>query len=157
LRVIGVSAVDVKSSLLRLYSPSEIRTVAGILQKTERFVAGRGWENPNDLLLVLRELLLNAIVHGNKGKSEMMVKTLIEDAGEGRFRIEVEDEGEGFDFLKVPTKLPDDPKELSRRGYLLISALSERISFEDKGRRISVTVNLKESKDSVFEEEKRNK
>ncbi len=141
--------------MLRLYSPSEIRTVAGILQKTEKFVKSRGGKNPNDLLLVLRELLLNAILHGNKGVSGRMVRTLIEDVGDGRFRVDVEDEGAGFDFRRLSTKLPDDPKHLSRRGYLLISALSERISFMGKGSCVSVTVNLIEPKVLTSEEERK--
>ena len=88
--------------------------------------------------VVLRELLMNAVIHGNRSNGELLVKCAIEYLGDKDFKIWVEDEGSGFDHESIV----DDDQDLQypekRRGYLLINRLSDRVRFNDKGNRITV-------------------
>ena len=93
--------------------------------------------------VVLRELLMNAVIHGNGSNGELLVKCAIEHLGDKDFKILVEDEGSGFDHRRVA----DDDQDLQypekRRGYLLINRLSDRIQFNDKGNRVTVYLKAK--------------
>ena len=91
-----------------------------------------------ELKVILRELLLNAVKHGNKSDRESLVRCSIVHQGDKRFKIVVEDEGEGFDHknIAVCTQTSQDPAE--RSGFLLIKRLSEGIEFNEKGNRITV-------------------
>ncbi len=93
-----------------------------------------------NLLIVLRELLANAVTHGNGGDPLEIVRCSIGDLGQGRFRIEVRDEGEGFDHRAINMDLPEMPARVRRRGYILIKALSEKIDFYDHSSRVVVNV-----------------
>ncbi len=94
--------------------------------------------------VVLRELLNNAVVHGNHSSPTSNVGVAVEHLGANRFRLRVEDEGEGFDFGCVDVGLPDDPRNVKKRGYILINSLSERLEFADEGKRVTAYVCLPE-------------
>ncbi|MBA7522189.1 hypothetical protein ES705_14306 [subsurface metagenome] len=95
-------------------------------------------------MIVLRELLLNALIHGNKSVAERHIKCRIEKLEKAEFRIEVEDEGNGFDYQNLDMRLPKNPHRLKRRGYILINALSDRIEFNSRGNCITAYVTLKQ-------------
>ena len=126
---------------------SETFLVDRILKETERFVDGVKAENRSGLMIVLRELLLNALIHGNNNVPERHIKGRIEKLEKARLRIEVEDEGSGFDYQNLDMRLPENPRHLKRRGYILINALSDHIKFNSRGNCITayVTLNQKNS------------
>lgn len=88
--------------------------------------------------VILRELLMNAVVHGNKSKRELLVKCTIEHLGDKAFKISVEDEGRGFDYGSVVDDDQDYQHHRKGRGYLLINRICDRIRFNEKGNRITV-------------------
>lgn len=108
----------------------------------------RGSGNHAALLVVLRELLFNAIIHGNRNRQELSVKAAVEDLGGGRFRLEVEDEGPGFDYGLLDPRIPDDPRTLEKRGFPVVKALSTRIEFNDRGNRVAVLLDLPDARTS---------
>ena len=121
---------------------SETSLVDDILKKTEKFVDRINTKNRSSVMIVLRELLLNALIHGNKNVAERHIKCRIEKLEKARLRIEVEDEGNGFDYQNLDMRLPENPRHLKRRGYILINALSDRIEFNSRGNCITVYVTL---------------
>lgn len=88
-----------------------------------------------DIKLILNELLVNGIIHGNKGDVNKSVELFmcIED---GCLNIVVRDEGKGVH------RTYRDPKELrcSGRGLLIVESLADDI--EISGCEISVFKNL---------------
>jgi serine/threonine-protein kinase RsbW len=85
------------------------------------------------IFLCISEGLSNAIVHGNKGEFNKLVKlelTLLENICE----ISIEDEGEGFDFLNLhnPTKEENRTKEWGR-GLYIVKMYSDEVSFSKNG------------------------
>ena len=96
--------------------------------------------------MALREALSNAIKHGNKLNPDKRVQVHMLLHPEGDLRIEVEDEGDGFD----PTKLgdPTSPENLLRsngRGIFYMRQLMDRVDFsagELGGTRVELTKRL---------------
>lgn len=81
-----------------------------------------------DLRIILNELVANGVIHGNKYDRDKLVNLYIE-IEEDLIRIEVTDEGKGFDCnLKYydPTKL-----KCSGRGLVIVNGLSDEFYVVD--------------------------
>jgi anti-sigma regulatory factor (Ser/Thr protein kinase) len=117
--------------------------VASVLERVAQFTRLQGQGDANALLLVIRELLMNALVHGNESKVSRMVLVRIARMGE-LFEVQVDDEGEGFDYETLDLDLPDDPQSLEGRGrgrgLVLVHELSKTLVFERGGRRVRAIV-----------------
>ncbi len=85
-----------------------------------------------NILLSLSEAINNAIVHGNKFDPEKNVKVSFSVKNK-ELKIEVKDEGEGFDPNQIsdPT-LPENIENLYGRGVYIIISLSDKVEFEYK-------------------------
>jgi len=114
--------------------------VQPLLKRFEEIAREWGVDNAGRIVIVLRELLFNAIVHGNRNTQSQVVLCTIERAQGGPFRITVEDEGEGFDFASLDMSFPDDPRTTRRRGYILIRKICQSIEFNGAGNRVTVLV-----------------
>lgn len=94
-------------------------------------------------MLSVVECVNNAIVHGCKlDKSKHVTITYHIDIE--HITISVEDEGQGFD----PDSLPDPTLEVNierecGRGVFLMRHLSDDLEFENGGRKVTMTFNLK--------------
>jgi serine/threonine-protein kinase RsbW len=88
------------------------------------------------ILISTVEAVNNAILHGNKGKKDKIVK--IEFNADGNiFDVTVRDEGDGFEFNNIPD--PTDPaniENLHGRGVFLMRSLADRIEFNDSGNEV---------------------
>jgi len=92
------------------------------------------------VMLVLRELLSNAIVHGNKSAVERTVRACVECVHGCEFRISVEDEGHGFDYHTMNVDVPEDPRQVRKRGYILIGNIVQALMFNEKGNHVTAWV-----------------
>jgi anti-sigma regulatory factor (Ser/Thr protein kinase) len=118
---------------------SETERVPLILERVAQFARRLGVPEADGLLLVVRELLMNAIRHGNESIRARLA--LIRIARRGRlFEIQVDDEGEGFDYESLELGLPEDPQSLAKRGLVLVHELSEELAFERGGCRVRAVV-----------------
>ena len=88
--------------------------------------------------MIVRELLNNALRHGNHEIAEKVITLSIEYLGARQFKIVVEDQGNGFNYRNITMDLPENTEHVKRKGYVLINAFSKRIEFNEKGNRISV-------------------
>jgi anti-sigma regulatory factor (Ser/Thr protein kinase) len=92
----------------------------------------------SEFKVIVRELLNNAISHGNREIAEKVITLRIEYLGARRFKIVVEDQGRGFNYRNITMDIPENTENIRRKGYVLINAFSKRIEFNEKGNRISV-------------------
>ena len=92
----------------------------------------------SEFKVIVRELLNNAVRHGNHEIKEKTVTCSIEYLGARRFKIVVEDQGSGFDYGNINMDLPKNSDQIKRKGYALINAFSKKIEFNEKGNCISV-------------------
>jgi anti-sigma regulatory factor (Ser/Thr protein kinase) len=118
---------------------SEKERVPLILERVAQFLRRQGFWDFDGLLLVVRELLINAIVHGNGSIRSKLALIRIERRG-GLFEVQVDDEGKGFDYESLVLGLPEDPHSLAKRGLVLVHELSEELAFERSGSRVRAIV-----------------
>ena len=94
------------------------------------------------LRMVLAEAISNSILFGASGNRERTVRieALVNDR---RIRLEVTDDGPGFDPSEVPD--PTLPGALARpigRGLFLIRSLADQVEFNERGNTIWMTLSL---------------
>ncbi|QGJ71199.1 Anti-sigma regulatory factor [Planctomycetales bacterium 10988] len=86
--------------------------------------------------LALEEALVNAIKHGNQHDADKQVHVVVK-LSPNLLRIEVEDEGTGFDPEGVPDPtLPENLELPSGRGLMLMRSFMSRIEFNESGNRV---------------------
>lgn len=91
-----------------------------------------------NVLIAVTEAVNNAIIHGNKMKSELTVDVHVSDK-ETDFCFKVKDGGDGFDYKNLPD--PTAPENLEKengRGIFLMRSLAESVEFTDSGRSVSI-------------------
>lgn len=90
-------------------------------------------DNYGNILIALTEAVNNAIVHGNKQDPSKKVNLVLETTNTDVFFL-VKDEGDGFDFNRVPDPtLPENLDKLNGRGVFLMKSLADEVSFEENG------------------------
>lgn len=86
--------------------------------------------------LSLEEAITNAIRHGNGGDKDKNV-TVLASVSDEKLRVEVEDEGEGFEPEDVPD--PTSAEFIERpsgRGLMLMRAYLNFVEYSNGGRKI---------------------
>jgi anti-sigma regulatory factor (Ser/Thr protein kinase) len=118
--------------------PSSTQSIGSAIQELNCFLKRFNVSelSTTQATIILRELMVNAITHGNKGNAASSVNVLLERVKSNEFKIVVEDMGSGFNYAAIDTCIPDNPRSISNRGYVLIKAYSDRFEFNDKGNRV---------------------
>ena len=91
---------------------------------------------------VLRELLINAIEHGNGQDSSKKVYLTLELLKNQRIKMTVNDEGAGFDPKVVNFDPPKNTEQKRNRGYGIINSFADEIVFGKKGNPVTVYVSI---------------
>ena len=131
---------------------SEIKMVNKIIKEVRSFLQNYAVEEDGNIILILRELINNAIEHGNKKEKDLIVSVSITHLSDKRFKIVVEDEGDGFDYNSVNYRMSDDPTQIRNRGLCLINSFADEIEFNEYGNMITVYVAASESTQFHVEE-----
>jgi serine/threonine-protein kinase RsbW len=91
-----------------------------------------------NVLIAVTEAVNNAIIHGNKMKSDLSVDVYVGDK-ETDFCFKVKDGGEGFDYKNLPDPTaPENIEKENGRGIYLMRSLAESVEFDDSGRSVSI-------------------
>jgi serine/threonine-protein kinase RsbW len=100
---------------------------------------GFNQDNYGKILVSTLEAVNNAIIHGNKKDESKSVEIEI-SFKRSILRISVEDEGKGFKPKEIPdpTK-PENIENLSGRGVFLMSKLADKIEFNEKGNKVTMS------------------
>ena len=86
--------------------------------------------------LALEEALANAIKHGNRMDAQKSVRIACQVSLE-KVRIEIEDEGSGFDWNHLPD--PTDLENLEKpcgRGVMLMRAFLNVVEYNEQGNKV---------------------
>jgi anti-sigma regulatory factor (Ser/Thr protein kinase) len=120
--------------------PSSVSIVPSTLEAVGCFAGRCGSTECYGLLIVTRELLMNAIVHGNRRDASKETRIVILSLGPDLFDIVVKDEGAGFDYSVVLGSIIAHPRPLRSCGYLLIDELADELEFARRGSSIRARV-----------------
>ena len=112
------------------------RTTATVLAAMD--VAGYADEAIRRMKIVLTELLVNAIIHGN-GKDPMKKVVVGHKVNRKRVTVSILDEGKGFDPKNIPDPtLPENLERPCGRGLFIVRHYVESIMFNDTGNRVTI-------------------
>ncbi len=91
-----------------------------------------------NILVGVTEAVNNSIVHGNKLDKSKFVD--IQYSISDKFvQFIITDEGQGFDYHKVPDPtLPENIELEEGRGIFLMNCLADEVIFNDKGNEVSL-------------------
>ena len=91
--------------------------------------------------LLLREFLNNAMIHGNGLDSHKRVKVSLQ-IGFKWIRIQIADEGPGFDWRKA-RRIPPDPDAESGRGLAIAMIYAQRVRFNRIGNQVTIWIKIR--------------
>lgn len=98
-----------------------------------------------ELRVVLNELMVNAVIHGNKNDSSKHIKISYGITERNNVFFTVEDDGEGYDYKFLLDGLEESTKTIAfenlrdcGRGILIVKGLCEKMEFNQKGNRIFI-------------------
>lgn len=136
-------SVDEAKDSISFSISSEMKLVDRIVKEARDFLAANGMEEGfSGVKLVLRELLINAVEHGNlkipAKKAFCELRTLSPEL----CLIRVEDEGDGFNWRELKLQIPDDPSKIRNRGFPLVNAIADKLEFNEKGNETKAYVSL---------------
>lgn len=98
------------------------------------------------VLIAVSEIVMNAIVHGNKENKSKKVEVVVEYNSD-KMQVRVFDEGNGFNIDENfdPT-LEENILKSSGRGMFIAKSLVEDVSYQqtDKGSEVILTIHKKE-------------
>jgi serine/threonine-protein kinase RsbW len=115
--------------------PSEAAAGKRVLEEILAQLKERQWVEHDifGIHLALEEAIVNAIKHGNGDDTSKRVRVACKLSTE-RFRIEIADEGPGFDPNAVPDPTDEDHLEIpSGRGIMLMRSFMSHVEFNDRG------------------------
>ena len=102
-----------------------------------------------DLRVILSEIVMNAVKHGNGEDESKLVKVHAGINDKGYALIMVEDEGGGYDYSRLCSRhsnIPDACDICSfqehGRGIMIVNSLCDRVKVNARGNRIMVVKKL---------------
>ncbi len=102
-----------------------------------------------EIRVILNELILNAVKHGNNEESDKYVKVVVGIFADDKVMLLVEDEGIGYNYKEVQEKNINSMLDIrfcnmeeTGRGIMLVLNLCDRIKFSRRGNRITVIKKL---------------
>lgn len=111
-----------------------------------KFIKRYGAHESSGIMIVFRELLINAVQHGCAANVfQQSIKIEIKHLSNGMFKITVTDSGPGFRYRQLDLEsVPDDPRHVTNRGYRLIRTFSKEIEFNEAGNSVTAYVPAQE-------------
>lgn len=90
----------------------------------------------------VRELLLNAVEHGNKNDPCKHIKCCALRINKDLFSVTVDDDGSGFDVTAIDFTKPANLDAIRHRGLPMINAIVDTINFNNNGASVTILVTL---------------
>lgn len=135
--------VDENEDRISIKLSSRMELVDRTISEGSNFFRKHDIHKYDNLEILLRELLVNAVEHGNKNDITKTIDCEIACLDDkNRFEITIKDQGEGFDTASIGLDTRQDPTQTRGRGYSIINAYADEIQFENNGSTVKVFVTL---------------
>jgi serine/threonine-protein kinase RsbW len=138
--VIPFTQTDPQGQKIRIELPSNTEFVGPLMNFLNTLLKNMGVEDTviSNVVTAVIEAVANAMKHGNRSDLSKKV-TVIIYLMEKTMRVEIQDEGAGFDLDIIPDPLaPENLTKLTGRGIFLMKSFMDKVAFDftDQGSRI---------------------
>ena len=134
---------EARDQMLTITMPTSLDMIDLAIERSCAFVMDFNLPTNPDLKIVIRELLMNAMTHGNRHDPSKPVFFRMSYCGQNRFKIEVKDAGNGFDYQRLNFLVTEeDQNTRKKRGLVLVNSLAEGLFFSEAGNFVTVFVTL---------------
>jgi len=131
---------------IRNYTEMDIPSYPHLLPSAALYIVRecqwRGIEDESllsNISICVDELLNNALIHGNDLDESKKISVKIA-FDHDRLTLNIEDEGEGFDYKNLMSEFSENAETLpTKRGLFIVNYLMDELSFNEKGNRITMT------------------
>ncbi|WP_207429550.1 ATP-binding protein [Pedobacter sp. SYSU D00535] len=134
--------VDTEDTVLyTLQLPSKIESITTVENFIDNLKEEYRLEDDTyaNMLTCLSEATINAIIHGNKQDENKKVYINLEVHHGKRMQFTVADEGDGFDYNRLPDPTaPENLENLTGRGVFIIKHLADQCIFNLKGNEVEL-------------------
>ena len=118
--------------------PSNLKHVDALCHDVYSFLRAKGLGLASFASeLVARECLNNAVVHGNQGDAAKQVALRLHCTHQW-VRLQVTDEGAGFNWRRARRRTLPDDQEINGRGLAIVAAYADRVCFNRRGNQITL-------------------
>ncbi len=123
--------MDKKGLTFRFAFSSEIKLMHLIIETIEQILQRLGIDTEKNwkVILALREIVTNSVIHGNK--SDPLKKVEVTVTIGDKIEFIVKDQGESFDFEALRS-IPHDPLSTNGRGLYLAHQIMDELIYEFK-------------------------
>jgi serine/threonine-protein kinase RsbW len=130
-----------KAGGLELYFSATLKNIDQADKETRKYLSLIGKdEHAFEVLLVMREALHNAVERGCALDHRKNVRYAL-GLKRDNLTMEVEDEGDGFDWRSIMKRVPE-PESDHNRGLAIMQRCSDEIKYNEKGNVVVLTINL---------------
>ncbi|NSW89998.1 MAG: ATP-binding protein [Firmicutes bacterium] len=133
--------------------PSKVEVVGYTVNEVIQYLIDNCGAIHDDILfelrVILNELLLNAVIHGNKENKDKLVRITVGITKNKCILMMVTDDGEGYDYNFYLEKCEESQDtfcwsniEERGRGIKIIKKLCDKVEFNKEGNKISILKSL---------------
>jgi anti-anti-sigma factor len=133
--------INENQGTLHITCSSEMTLVDRAVSACREFLGQFGVTHFADANVVLRELLINGIEHGNQKDRSRTVVLIVAHLGGPRFQFSVEDHGQGFDHKSMDFSMPKAGEKRSR-GLPLVHGLADELEFNEAGNKVTAFLTI---------------
>ncbi|CAN2041489.1 hypothetical protein GMMP15_490030 [Candidatus Magnetomoraceae bacterium gMMP-15] len=127
---------------LKISFSSMLKNIDDAAEETKKFLSECGHEKHEfNIILVMREALINATIHGNKHDEKKLVTYSLQYHN-NKFSMKITDQGNGFDWQSILKKKSDINSE-NGRGLLIIKKYTKYFEYNKKGNKLKIKEILK--------------
>ncbi len=128
------------SNRISIEFPAELKNIDLVVDEIRTFLPPCGlMEHGFDILLITREALTNAVLHGCRCNARLKVRCSVRFL-KNILTIEVQDQGDGFDWkTALASELEPDPHKEHGRGLFILKRYSRTVDYNDKGNQVTLS------------------
>lgn len=125
---------------LNIYLNADVKKIDDVCKEVRHFLASMNVVKDFDIILLIREALINAIVHGSGSDTKKRVQCELWFEG-FELIVKVSDQGPGFDW-KSQFQEEVELSSTSGRGLPIMNLYATRVEYNERGNEVILVKNI---------------
>ncbi len=137
-----MSMIDITKNpgRLNIYLNADVKKIDDVCKEVRHFLTGMNVVKDFDIILLIREALINAIVHGSGNDTKKRVQCEMWFEG-FELIVKISDQGPGFDWRKQAQE-EVDLSSTSGRGLPIMNLYATRVEYNERGNEVVLVKNI---------------